>query len=137
METDLYITTNLHTQCVFLDYDLGVVGMKCPYCGSDMGRLPTSVVRASMRGPRMLSIFDEIVKGGRDGVSLSALVSQVYGGPNAPNHRYDYNTIKVTMVRLRERLEQHGWTIESGVSQHNATERVYRLKPIEIHSQAE
>jgi hypothetical protein len=77
----------------------------------------------------MLALFDEIIKSGENGISLSALVHQAYGGPNPPNHRYDYNTVKVTMVRLKERVLRYGWMIESGVSQHNTTERVYRFKP--------
>jgi hypothetical protein len=94
-----------------------------------MGRLPISAIRASMRGPRMLSLFDEIIKSGENGISLRQLVHLAYGGPNPPSHRYDYNTVKVTMVRLKERVLKYGWTIESGVSQHNTTERVYRFKP--------
>lgn len=105
--------------------------MRCPYCNQEMGHLPVSVVRASMRGPRMLAIFDEILKSGDDGVSLKKLTHMIYGGPNPPDHGFDYNTVKVTMVRLKERLQQHGWTVESGVAKDSATERVYRLKPTE------
>lgn len=77
----------------------------------------------------MLALFDKILESGDDGVSIYSLVHMVYGGPNPPDHRFDYNTVKVTMVRLKERLQQFGWTVESGVAKNSATERVYRLKP--------
>lgn len=74
----------------------------------------------------MLEIFDAIVVAGEQGISINNLVSKVYGDSLA---RTDvYNTIKVTMVRLKQRVSQFGWLIESGVAKDSSTERVYRFK---------
>jgi hypothetical protein len=90
-----------------------------------MGDLPVEAIRASLRGQRTLQIFDSVKEAGHEGVSISELIEKVYGQykPADP-----YNTIKVTMIRVKERLQQYGWTIESGSSSTSASERVYRLK---------
>src|SRR5690242_19659590 len=103
--------------------------MRCPYCGQEMGELPVEAIRASMRGPRMLEIFDAIRESGDHGIALNDLVEKVYGvddrrSVNLQNH----NSLKVTMIRLKERVAKHGWVIESGTATDSATERVYRIK---------
>lgn len=98
--------------------------MKCPYCGHEMGELPVEAIRASMRGPRMLEIFDKILEAGDRGISIGTLVREIYQGTGADN----YNSIKVTMIRLKERVAKHGWIIESGTAQDSVTEQVYRLR---------
>lgn len=99
--------------------------MECPYCGREMGTLPVHVIRATMTGYSMLGIFDAISQAGDRGISLSRLAETLY--PDR-KHINAYNAIKVTMLRLRERLRRYGWTVESGTSQQNSTERVYRFK---------
>lgn len=98
--------------------------MKCPYCGHDMGELPVSALRASMSGQRMLQIFDLIVNSGDHGISGEKLVEEIY--PDKTNDRF--NTLKVTMIRLKERVSKYGWIIESGTAKDSATERVYRIR---------
>src|SRR5689334_8324532 len=99
--------------------------MKCPYCGHEMGELPVEAIRASMQGPRMLEIFDLIVAAGDAGISLSKIVDHVY-----KNNKFtdSFNSAKVTMIRLKERIKQYGWIIESSTSVTSVTEQVYRIK---------
>jgi hypothetical protein len=100
--------------------------MKCPYCLSEVGNLPIGAVRASMRGHRMLQIFDLIVESGDRGVSLINIVTKLY-----PDRKTDaFNTVKVTMIRLKERMRRFGWDIESGVAIDSSVERVYRIKRV-------
>lgn len=98
--------------------------MKCPYCGHEMGELPVDAIRASMRGPKMLQIFDRILEAGDRGVSLGTLVKELYTSTGTDN----YNAVKVTMIRLKERVAKYGWIIESGTAQDSAIERVYRIR---------
>lgn len=98
--------------------------MKCPYCQTEMGELPIQAVRASMTGHRMLQIFDKIVESGDRGISVSSLVAVLYGDSDTDA----FNTLKVTMIRLKERVRKFGWVVESGTAIDSTTERVYRLK---------
>lgn len=98
--------------------------MKCPYCGHEMGDLPVEAIRASMQGQRMLEIFDIIHGAGQNGVSLTSIVREVYKSTGSD----PFNNAKVTIIRLKERVQKYGWTIESGSAKDSATERVYRLK---------
>lgn len=102
--------------------------MKCPYCQTEIGQLPIGAVRAAMRGNKMLEIFDALVEAGDDGISISNLVEKVYGTASKTD---SYNTLKVTMIRVKERVKRFGWLIESGVARDSATERVYRFKKAE------
>ena len=108
--------------------------MECPYCGREMGTLPVHVIRATMSGYSMLGIFDAISNAGDRGIGLTDLARTLY-----PDRSYvrSYNAIKVTMIRLRARLREYGWTVENSPSQQNSTERVYRFKRITSSSTAQ
>lgn len=100
--------------------------MKCPYCNSEVGNLPVEAVRAAMKGYRMLQIFDAVVGAGDRGISITNIVSLLYGDSKTDA----YNTVKVTMVRLKDRMRRFGWDIDSGVAIDSSVERVYRIKRV-------
>ena len=99
--------------------------MKCPCCKNEIGDLPVEAIRYTMKGKTMIAIFDEIYKRKEAGVGLKSLTALVY-----PSRDYyeAYNVLKVTITRLKTRLNRLGWTIESSVSGTNTIERVYRFK---------
>ena len=101
--------------------------MRCPYCGHEMGKLPVEAIRASMRGQRMLEIFDLIVGSGDEGISLVEIVKKVYDKTDSSD---PFNNAKVTLHRLKERVRHHGWTIESGSAQDSAIQQVYRIRRV-------
>lgn len=106
-----------------------MASLLCSQCGQPMGDFSDIDVRAL--GPTEFGILDALIRGRHRFLSIQQLVHHVYshrvdGGPeNAAN------TIRVTMTRMRKKLEAAGWTIE------NRWAVGFRLARLDEHEKAE
>ena len=87
--------------------------MKCPCCNSEIDELELERLIYLPYSPILATIIRRMVKSHPIGVSMSALLFEVYGTRgNQPDNAS--NCIALAMLRLRRKIEPLGWTVPKG-----------------------
>lgn len=86
--------------------------MKCPCCGGETPDVPIDELLGldlSDMEERMMTLLHSIYP---RGMQMDAMLMRLYEGRNEPENA-DLS-VRVTMTRLRKKLEKAGWTVPHG-----------------------